>query len=183
MKRLTILLTALIFSYSTLACVEMNSLKYCKGALVVNKSGLKAQIMELLPNNRAVVKYHQYEIEEYANLKDLAVTNGTSMGYQLNEKVMTPYGEEGVISGFFQDKSVSIFVDDFWNNKVFHASKIAALEGCIEEQFCVGDIVKNSYNKEGEIIAIFPFEGKVFLSFPTQERLFKWSTEDLIPKS
>ncbi len=179
MNKIIAAVFALILSGNILACTEMNAFKYCKGALVINKSGLKAQIIELLPNNRAVVKYPQYEIEEYANLKDLAVSTGESLGHAINDEVMTPYGETGVISGVFQDGDISIFINDFWNHKVFSAEKIALIDGCTEDQFCVGQQVSNPYGKVATIVAYFPHEGQVFLEFPRQERFFKWDTKKL----
>lgn len=179
MKYLLTSVVALLFITKSFACVEVENFKYCKGALVINKSGLKAQITELLPNERAVVQYPQYEVDAYANLKDLALPIGSSLGYFLNDEVMTPHGEAGVISGFFQDGSVAIFINDFWNHAVYSPLSIASREGCTERGFCVGDNIKNKYNKVGQVVAIFPLEEKVFISFPGQERYFKWSTQDL----
>ena len=179
MKFLLISAATLLFIANSFACVQIDSFKYCKGYLVINKSGLKAQIISLLPNDKALIQYPQHEINATANLEDLALSAGTSLGYHLYDEIVTPFGEAGIISGFFQDGSVAIYTDDYWTHKVYSPAAVATREGCTESDFCVGDIVRNKYNMVGKVVAIYPLEEKVFLSFKYKERFYKWSTTDL----
>lgn len=179
MKLLSITLLAFIFSVKSFACVQVNNNEFCNGQLVVNDSGLKGQIQELLTRNRAYVLYPSFEIEVEVKLETLGVLKGSSDGFSVGDQIMTAYGEYGTISGTFADGKLAVQVKDFWQLQVLAPKKIARIVGCTEDGFCAGDQIVNKYGKEGDIIAYFPGQLKVLVAFPNQDRLFTWKTKDL----
>lgn len=177
-----VLFLALVaFIPNLFACYVENKLEYCEGNFVINKQGLKATIKEIFDNGTAHIKYPSYDMEAILPLSDLGVIRGeTEDGFKILDAVLTPFGEKAQIAAIFQDGQVALYTYDFWKHQVHPSNVVPRTEGCTEDGFCVGDSVKNRYGIEATVVGVMNHSPSVYISYEGQERIFKWSTKDLI---
>lgn len=179
--KLQLLTILFLLSSTALACITQNEFTYCEGDSVINKSGLRGRIDIFINEEYADIHYPQYgEMYVTEKISSLAALKGSSGSYKMFDKVFTTYGIKGRITGIFQDGKVAVSKGSALENEVYFTSSLAKAEGCTATNFCVGDIVTNKYGKKAEVVGVFPKNDKVFIYYESQDRFFKWSTDNLV---
>lgn len=124
------------------------------GSTVITSDNRSGTVTGIFPNDNKIVVSDSYYGNRTWTLDKIAVTNGCSGAVCVNDNVVTSDNRSGRVVGYFNSGNIVVY-DSYYENRTWDSSKVAFAFGCSGD-FCAGDKVITTDNREGKISAFFP---------------------------